>query len=303
MSSIVGGKGGLSTVVKIEALTGSGISKRVTKDVLKLGDEDWGGREGKKDVEGDRGGEDNHLLDVFHEVNVCLRVSHAGWIPILWEYLKVHENFSVMKQNERTGCFVEVGFYPFLASCGVEFAHERVFCVKKELFAMKRTRFVIVGGRKCVLNFSLNIDVCVDRIKWEFHLRNMKGILLWGWKILGILVKKMKLTGNSLWLSTLGGAHSALGEYHGKHATKAGQLALKQWRLAQELGDDLLGCKCILFLGYSLMQQDRLEHAQRVLESLKLTDAYVKDKSFKLMHHNATRKLHSKKDDCHEALH
>lgn len=67
------------------------------------------------------------------------------------------------------------------------------------------------------------------------------------------------------WLSTLGGAFSALGDYFEDRAEIAGKISIHQMRLANRLADPNLISRCKLFFSISLMQRNRLKLAQLII--------------------------------------
>lgn len=69
------------------------------------------------------------------------------------------------------------------------------------------------------------------------------------------------------WLSTLGGAFSALGDYFEDRAEIAGKISVHQMRLACRLGDPILISRCKLFLSISLIQRGRLKLAQQIIRA------------------------------------
>lgn len=69
------------------------------------------------------------------------------------------------------------------------------------------------------------------------------------------------------WLSTLGGAFSALGDYFSTSAEIAGKISFHQMKLAMRLADPFLLSRCFLYFSISLIQKGRLTQARRILES------------------------------------
>lgn len=67
------------------------------------------------------------------------------------------------------------------------------------------------------------------------------------------------------WLSTLGGAFSALGDYFEDRAKIAGKISIHQMILAHKLADPNLIARCKLFLSISLIQQEKFKLAQRFI--------------------------------------
>ncbi|XP_042234293.1 uncharacterized protein LOC121874260 isoform X2 [Homarus americanus] len=61
------------------------------------------------------------------------------------------------------------------------------------------------------------------------------------------------------WLSTLGGACSALGDYSAQFAERAGTISLQQLDIAFRLGDPLIVSRCRLYAAISLIQQHKFK--------------------------------------------
>lgn len=69
------------------------------------------------------------------------------------------------------------------------------------------------------------------------------------------------------WLSTLGGAFSALGDYFENRAEIAGKISLQQMKLALRLGDPGIISRCLLYLSISLIQKHKFKVAQRIVKA------------------------------------
>lgn len=67
------------------------------------------------------------------------------------------------------------------------------------------------------------------------------------------------------WLSTLGGAFSALGDYFEKSSEIAGKISMQQMRLALRLDDPGVISRCLLYLSISLIQKHQFKTAQRII--------------------------------------
>lgn len=99
------------------------------------------------------------------------------------------------------------------------------------------------------------------------------------------LVTKRMMLGDALnWLSTLGGAYSALGDYYQHHAVQAGEISMRQMRLAMEVGDQPTVIRCHLYFGLSLMQRGQLwlsrniiRHQYKLATLLPVTDSQLLD--------------------------
>lgn len=67
------------------------------------------------------------------------------------------------------------------------------------------------------------------------------------------------------WLSTLGGAYSALGDYFEECAETAAKISVNQFRLALRLRDPQIAARCRLYLALSLIQRKHFRRAQRII--------------------------------------
>merc|ERR1739838_82930 len=70
------------------------------------------------------------------------------------------------------------------------------------------------------------------------------------------------------WLSTLGGACSALGDYDPGFALRAGAISVKQMELALQLGDPVLIARCRLYASISLIQQNKYKMAVYIIKDV-----------------------------------
>lgn len=67
------------------------------------------------------------------------------------------------------------------------------------------------------------------------------------------------------WLSTLGGAFSALGDYFLNCAEVAGNISINQLKLAFRLGDPTVMARCRLFISLSLIQRCYFKLAKSII--------------------------------------
>lgn len=67
------------------------------------------------------------------------------------------------------------------------------------------------------------------------------------------------------WLSTLGGAFSALGDYFENCAETAGKISINQLKLAYRLRDENIKSRCRLYLSLSLIQRQRYKLAKQII--------------------------------------
>lgn len=68
------------------------------------------------------------------------------------------------------------------------------------------------------------------------------------------------------WLSTLGGAFSALGDYFSNCALIAGKISVHQLQLALRLNDPNIVTRCRLYFSLSLIQRKYFKLAKRIVE-------------------------------------
>ncbi|KAL1502716.1 hypothetical protein ABEB36_007820 [Hypothenemus hampei] len=68
------------------------------------------------------------------------------------------------------------------------------------------------------------------------------------------------------WLSTLGGAFSALGDYMEQCAETAGKISIHQFKLAFRIGDPNIQSRCRLYLSLSLIQKKQYKRAKIIIK-------------------------------------
>ncbi|KAG4080754.1 hypothetical protein HA402_005934 [Bradysia odoriphaga] len=77
--------------------------------------------------------------------------------------------------------------------------------------------------------------------------------------------EKVELDHLLSWLSTLGGAFSALGDSKTNCAEIAGKISFYQLKLGLQFGDPLIVARSKLFVSLSLIQRGRLRLAKRII--------------------------------------
>jgi hypothetical protein len=88
-----------------------------------------------------------------------------------------------------------------------------------------------------------------------------------GARVVRLIWEKIEIEHMLSWLSTLGGAFSALGDYSTNLASVAGKISLKQMALALRIGDPFIVVRCMLFLSIALMQRGHLRSAKHLIRS------------------------------------
>ncbi|XP_034933666.1 uncharacterized protein F58A4.6 [Chelonus insularis] len=105
----------------------------------------------------------------------------------------------------------------------------------------------------------------------------------WNRIITVLALERRELNYAMSWLSTLGGAFSAMGEQFDSCAKVAGKISMHQFKLALRLNDPLLIARCRLYACLSLIQQNKLKlprtEIPRIYEFAKLNE----DKQLKRM--------------------
>ncbi|KAK2579711.1 hypothetical protein KPH14_011058 [Odynerus spinipes] len=88
----------------------------------------------------------------------------------------------------------------------------------------------------------------------------------WNERITQMTLETRELDYAMSWLSTLGGAFSALGEEFQHCAQMAGKISIKQFQLALRLGNPLLVARCKLYAALSLIQQNYFKIPKRMIK-------------------------------------
>lgn len=112
--------------------------------------------------------------------------------------------------------------------------------------------------------------------KWSNDLNRCLKVLLqptkydtidynWNDRICLLVRERCELDHALSWLSTLGGAFSALGDYIADCAEVAGKISLRQFQFAIKLGDPNIAARCRLYLSISLIQKKQFRLAQKII--------------------------------------
>lgn len=88
----------------------------------------------------------------------------------------------------------------------------------------------------------------------------------WGERMCQCVVERQQLDIMMSWLSTLGGACSALGDHLTDFAERAGAISVKQLEIAMRLGDPNMASRCRLYAAISLIQKCRFKLAARIIK-------------------------------------
>ncbi|KAJ7337724.1 hypothetical protein OS493_007876 [Desmophyllum pertusum] len=149
---------------------------------------------------------------------------------------------------------------------------------------------VIDLGKACSLHIQAgkqmqNNNSAVCKIHARINIKPltclcMEPDLRWCKRLLVDLVEYMQLQDVMAWLSTLGGAYSAMGDHLYSYSEKAGQISQHQFIVATRLGNPVLAAQCKVFAALSLMQQGKLKLASRIIREqyfLAVSNGFGKD--------------------------
>lgn len=99
-----------------------------------------------------------------------------------------------------------------------------------------------------------NIRNVVIKVKVQDNIPHVMDYA-WGERLCRCGQERQHLDAVMSWLSTLGGACSALGDYLEAFAERAWAISLQQLEIAQRLGDPTIVSRCRLYAAISLIQQ------------------------------------------------
>lgn len=89
----------------------------------------------------------------------------------------------------------------------------------------------------------------------------------WNDRMLKLAWTRVEIENAFSWLSTLGGAYSALGDYFEHCAEEAGRISIRQYKLSKLLGDEALAARSRLYLAIALAQKGRLHTARHIVRT------------------------------------
>lgn len=106
--------------------------------------------------------------------------------------------------------------------------------------------------------------------RWRFRdkiPRILNYLFFYRGEIVRLLVwEELEIDQMMSWLSTLGGAFSALGDYFSTSAEIAGKISFHQMKLAIRLDNPFLLSRCFLYLSISLIQKNKFKSARKIIE-------------------------------------
>ncbi|VEN50070.1 unnamed protein product [Callosobruchus maculatus] len=200
----------------------------------------------------------SELLAVYHKksMEICLRIYvydgdyyHGKYItntqglatydPIKWDK-KQGKRVGLKKRVVKLDC----AFVHYLISEICISTFYRLHFINRWTDALYKSLVIILKSTEC------------DLIDYN-----------WNERVYDMVREKCELDHALSWLSTLGGAFSALGDYFPSCAEIAGKISINQFKLALRLGDPTIAARCRLFLALSLIQKKRFHLARRIIYS------------------------------------
>ncbi|XP_022254517.1 uncharacterized protein LOC106470204 isoform X2 [Limulus polyphemus] len=152
-----------------------------------------------------------------------------------------------------------------------------VYCCLKELENSEHYRRIVIGNiyatyrttKKKIpsllcstCNSFINVFSLSVEVTWP-----QKQLLdkIWNHKIQVLVTEQATMENAMAWLSTLGGAYSALGDQFQRCAIEAGRISMQQLKVALRLGEPLLICRCRIFIAMSLLQLGYLKDTKHII--------------------------------------
>ncbi|KAJ8682925.1 hypothetical protein QAD02_018717 [Eretmocerus hayati] len=99
----------------------------------------------------------------------------------------------------------------------------------------------------------------------------------WNERITRMVWERQEIDHAMSWLSTLGGAFSALGDQFDRCAKVAGKISVEQFKLSIRLGDPQLVARCKLYAALSLLQQGHYKASKTMIKDIYRFGVHDKD--------------------------
>ncbi|CAG9559018.1 unnamed protein product [Danaus chrysippus] len=91
---------------------------------------------------------------------------------------------------------------------------------------------------------------------------------VWNDKMLHLIWMRVEIENAFSWLSTLGGAYSALGDYFEHCAEEAGRISIRQYKLSKMLGDEGLAARSRLYSALAYAQKGQLKLSRHIIRNV-----------------------------------
>ncbi|XP_045522573.1 uncharacterized protein LOC123713110 [Pieris brassicae] len=113
----------------------------------------------------------------------------------------------------------------------------------------------------------------------------------WNERVSYLVWSKIEIENAFAWLSTLGGAYSALGDYFEHCAEEAGRISVRQYRLSQLLGDESLAARSKLYSALAFAQKGNLKLSRQIVRQVAAFARSTNDKRLNRMCQGVWAKL------------
>ncbi|KAJ1523988.1 hypothetical protein ONE63_010533 [Megalurothrips usitatus] len=144
---------------------------------------------------------------------------------------------------------LEFSYFFYVLQCSREYRNHVIdhWCTK--------TRNYIPSSKSSTLSVTLTdaLQQVIDH-KWCHRITH----LVW---------ERSELDNAMSWLSTLGGAYSALGDQFTHCAQMAGRISLRQFQIAMRQGDPSTVARCKLYIALSFIQTSKFRPAKQIIRS------------------------------------
>ncbi|XP_045454280.1 uncharacterized protein LOC123663656 [Melitaea cinxia] len=125
----------------------------------------------------------------------------------------------------------------------------------------------------------------------------------WNYRMSLLIWTRVEVENAFSWLSTLGGAYSALGDYFEHCAEEAGKISMRQYALSKMLGDDSLAARSKLYSAIAYAQKGKLKLAKYLVKNIAKYARESNDRRLNRMCQGVWVKLKylqgkAKKDNC-----
>ncbi|CAF4802901.1 unnamed protein product [Pieris macdunnoughi] len=132
-------------------------------------------------------------------------------------------------------------------------------CANSTLFRRNINILYELSGNKSETSFLKLILEPPDKEILDYAWNERVSYLVWS---------KIEIENAFAWLSTLGGAYSALGDYFEHCAEEAGRISVRQYRLSQMLGDESLAARSKLYSALAFAQTGNLKLSRQIVRKV-----------------------------------
>uniref|UniRef100_A0A1Q3FFW7 Uncharacterized protein n=1 Tax=Culex tarsalis TaxID=7177 RepID=A0A1Q3FFW7_CULTA len=140
------------------------------------------------------------------------------------------------------------------------------------------------GYRLRIANALVNLCTEHQKLAVKLHPPSREPIdYKWGERANRMIWERIELDEMMSWLSTLGGAFSALGDYKLACADVAGKISLQQMKFALRLGEPSLIARCRLYMAISLIQKYQFGAAKRIVQQIYRTEKHHSEPDTRLL--------------------